>query len=77
MPAYQPRVAALVSEVLSDLSGRLAEVEDLAQLEHLVREVCLRLARRLAELVLEGLDRLLSRQRPPGRCTGCSQRRRR
>jgi len=66
VPAYQPRVAALVSEVLSDLSGRLAEVEDLAQLEHLVREVGLGLARRLAELVLEGLDRLLSRQRPPG-----------
>src|SRR5215467_2631763 len=66
VPAYQPRVAALVTEVLSDLSRNLAEVEDLAQLEHLVREVGLRFARRLAEIVLEGLDRLLSRQRPPG-----------
>lgn len=56
MPAYQPRIAALVIEVLSELGRRFAEIEDLAQLEHLVREVGLRLARRVAELALEGLD---------------------
>jgi Uncharacterised protein family (UPF0236) len=66
VPAYQPRIAALVAEVLSQFARRLAEVEDLAQLEHLVRELGLRIARGVAEVVLEGLDQLLSQQRPAG-----------
>ena len=66
MPAYQPRIAALVTEVVSELGRRLAEVKELSQLEHLVREVGLRLARGVAEMVLESLDLLLSRQRPAG-----------
>src|SRR5262249_41239220 len=53
-------------EVLTQLARRLADLEELAQLEHLVREVGLRIARVVAEMVLEGLDRLLARQRPPG-----------
>ena len=66
MPAYQPRIAALVTEAVSELRGRLAEVEDLGQLEHGVRKVGLDIARGLAELVLEILDGLLAGQRPPG-----------
>lgn len=66
MPAYQPDVAALVTEVLSDLRRRLGGIEDLGQLEHVVREVGLGFARRVAELVLEVLDRLLAGERPAG-----------
>jgi hypothetical protein len=49
---------------MSDRGRRLAEVEDLGQLEHVVREKGLRLARGLAEIVLEALDELLAGQRP-------------
>jgi len=66
VPAYQHRLAALIIEALSDLSRRLVEAEDLGQLEHLVREVGLRWARGVTEMVLESLDRLLARQRPTG-----------
>jgi len=66
VPAYQPRVAALIAETLPHLWRRLAEAEDLSELEHLVREVGLLIARGVAEIVLECLDRLLSRERPAG-----------
>lgn len=66
MPAYQPRVAAIITEAVSDLCRRLAELEELGELEHLVREVGLRIARGVAEMVLESVDLLLARRRPSG-----------